>query len=298
MNAGGAAEALGGGGGALVPSEVADRLGLRDARLVPAACAVWAVAWLCVTFPPAAWGIAVAAAALSLGVLSVGVLVRRRRKVRAAEVFATLAVLAAAASLVAVSVGAQVPVRAPDVLRAAAAEGAPLTATGTLTSLVGEDGVADSEEGGGWFGAQVEEVPHFEVLLDSYEVNGALGGGGASLLVFGRLSVQDGGGIPGIGSRVELEGKLGPADAGDSIAAMLFLDGPAGVVETPNGLLEATAGARDTFVAAARGLPGPGAQLLPGLAVGDTRLVTPELDTQMKAAALTHPTAVSGAIVT
>jgi competence protein ComEC len=44
-----------------------------------------------------------------------------------------------------------------------------------------------------------------------------------------------------------------------------------------------------------RGLPVPGAELIAGIAVGDTSAVTPELDAAMKASSLSHLTAVSGA---
>ncbi|PPG30643.1 ComEC/Rec2 family competence protein [Pseudoclavibacter sp. RFBB5] len=282
--------------GALLPPLQAERLGIRDARLVPAASAVWGAAWLCVTFPGAAWPITVGAALLALCCLAAA-LVCQPRSTSSSGALATLAVLAAAMTLVAVSAAAQLPIRAPETLRAAAVEGATLRATGTLTTLVGESGVDDREQSGDWAGVQLEEAPHFELLLDSFTAAGSSGGGGASLLVFGQLSMPEGADarIPGIGSRVALHGELGPAEAGDSVAALVFLDGPAEVVQSPGGLLEVTAGARDAFVGAARGLPGPGAQLLPGLSVGDTRLVTHELDAQMKAAALTHLTAVSGA---
>jgi len=52
---------------------------------------------------------------------------------------------------------------------------------------------------------------------------------------------------------------------------------------------------RSAFVRLAAALPGPGAALLPGLAVGDTRAVSAELDAAMKSASLSHLTAVSGA---
>ncbi|WP_460818341.1 hypothetical protein, partial [Microbacterium petrolearium] len=41
-------------------------------------------------------------------------------------------------------------------------------------------------------------------------------------------------------------------------------------------------------------LPGGGGQLLPGIAVGDTRAVSDDLDAAMKASSLSHLTAVSG----
>src|SRR6185312_2370020 len=45
----------------------------------------------------------------------------------------------------------------------------------------------------------------------------------------------------------------------------------------------------------AKGLPGDGGALLPGLAIGDTSAVSTGLDTAMKASSLSHLTAVSGA---
>lgn len=51
---------------------------------------------------------------------------------------------------------------------------------------------------------------------------------------------------------------------------------------------------REGLRAAAEALPGSGGDLLPGLAVGDTGLLTEELDEWMKVTSLTHLTAVSG----
>ena len=52
---------------------------------------------------------------------------------------------------------------------------------------------------------------------------------------------------------------------------------------------------RSRLVDAAASLPAPGNQLLAGLAVGDTSLLQPSLDHDMKAVSLTHLVAVSGA---
>ena len=52
---------------------------------------------------------------------------------------------------------------------------------------------------------------------------------------------------------------------------------------------------RERLVEAATHLPEPGNQLVPGLAVGDTSLLEPTLDHDMKAVSLTHLVAVSGA---
>ncbi len=54
-------------------------------------------------------------------------------------------------------------------------------------------------------------------------------------------------------------------------------------------------GLREGLSDAARGMPGVGGQLIPGLAIGDTSQVSESLSTSMKAVSLTHITAVSGA---
>jgi competence protein ComEC len=59
--------------------------------------------------------------------------------------------------------------------------------------------------------------------------------------------------------------------------------------------LVAASALRAGLVAISEQLPGDGARLLPGLAVGDTSRVDEPLDAAMKAASLTHLTAVSGA---
>ncbi|KAA9110450.1 ComEC/Rec2 family competence protein [Microbacterium rhizomatis] len=67
------------------------------------------------------------------------------------------------------------------------------------------------------------------------------------------------------------------------------------VDEPPDGVLAAASDLRRGLLSAVRGLPEPGAGLVPGLAVGDTSAVDPALDAEMKASSLSHLTAVSGA---
>ncbi|AXE54451.1 ComEC/Rec2 family competence protein [Aurantimicrobium sp. MWH-Uga1] len=52
---------------------------------------------------------------------------------------------------------------------------------------------------------------------------------------------------------------------------------------------------RQSFLQVTSELPGPGGELLPGLAIGDTSRLTESLDHAMKTVSLTHITAVSGA---
>jgi competence protein ComEC len=111
---------------------------------------------------------------------------------------------------------------------------------------------------------------------------------GAPILVFGDLPQLR------IGDTVVATGALERAEPGDDIAFVLFTREPVRVVGEAAGPLAAAAELRERFAALASTLPGPGAGLLPGLAIGDTSAVTAALDSDMKAASLSHLTAVSG----
>ncbi|MGW9113560.1 ComEC/Rec2 family competence protein [Microbacterium sp. NPDC055683] len=98
-----------------------------------------------------------------------------------------------------------------------------------------------------------------------------------------------------LGAVVEIRGTARATDAGDRAVLVVFADAVR-VVAEPSGVLAVAAALRDGFAGdVVAGLPEPGAGLLPGLAVGDTRAISPELDADMKASSLTHLTAVSGA---
>jgi len=97
-----------------------------------------------------------------------------------------------------------------------------------------------------------------------------------------------------IGSTVRVTGTLRPTDPGDRTAFLLIPTRSESVTDPPWHLGWAN-GLRAGFAEAAAGLGGDGAALLPGLAIGDTGAVGDELDAAMKASALSHLTAVSGA---
>jgi len=78
-------------------------------------------------------------------------------------------------------------------------------------------------------------------------------------------------------------------------AALVVFGSTAEIAEPASGVFAIAAETRTGFVARATGLPEPGAGLLPGLAVGDTRAVSDELNAAMLASGLSHLTAVSGA---
>ncbi|WP_244093453.1 MULTISPECIES: ComEC/Rec2 family competence protein [unclassified Microbacterium] len=97
-----------------------------------------------------------------------------------------------------------------------------------------------------------------------------------------------------LGARIRVVGEASATDAGERATLVVFAS-EAEVVEPAGGVFAAAAALKHAFVARSLRLPEPGAGLLPGLAVGDTRAVTPELNDDMRTSGLSHLTAVSGA---
>lgn len=98
-----------------------------------------------------------------------------------------------------------------------------------------------------------------------------------------------------VGARVVARGTAQPGRAGERAVIVLWASRGVDVLRGPTGIAAATARLRQGLVDAVEGLPGVGAGLVPGLAVGDTSAVTPALDAAMKESSLSHLTAVSGA---
>lgn len=97
-----------------------------------------------------------------------------------------------------------------------------------------------------------------------------------------------------IGAVVRIDGGAFAAGPGDR-AVLVVRAERVDLVRPPEGVAAASAWLRERLAASTQGLPAPGAGLIPGLAVGDTGGVDAELEQQMRAASLTHLTAVSGA---
>lgn len=97
-----------------------------------------------------------------------------------------------------------------------------------------------------------------------------------------------------IGSLVEVQGRLQRTEPGDRVGYRVF-PSEVSVVGAPPPSLGGMSALRQGFIDQVRTMPGEGAGLLPGLAIGDTRAVSSELDAAMKTVSLTHLTAVSGA---
>ncbi|PRB09921.1 hypothetical protein CQ047_09355 [Microbacterium sp. MYb72] len=108
-----------------------------------------------------------------------------------------------------------------------------------------------------------------------------------------RLGLDPGEGYD-LGAAVRVRGEAASTDPGERGALVVFSSSAA--IERPAaGIFAVAAGARHEFIARSTRLPEPGAGLLPGLAVGDTRAVGAELNDDMRISGLSHLTAVSGA---
>src|SRR5690606_17148085 len=115
------------------------------------------------------------------------------------------------------------------------------------------------------------------------------------ILIFGSVTALDAQGrAPGIGAEIALEARLGEPTGGGA-TLMAFATGAAHQTRPAHLLLGWADHLRERFTAEASAMPGAGGQLLPGLAVGDTRAVDAQLEDDMKTSSLTHLTAVSGA---
>ncbi|WJL95682.1 ComEC/Rec2 family competence protein [Microbacterium sp. ET2] len=98
-----------------------------------------------------------------------------------------------------------------------------------------------------------------------------------------------------VGARVRVSAVAVQPYSGGRAALVLRAGEEPELIRPPTGILAVASDLRSGLVAAVSGLPDPGRTLIPGLAVGDTRLVTADLETAMIASSLSHLTAVSGA---
>lgn len=240
----------------------------RDLRLLPLAGVVWGMALFSVFLPTASWfaaAVAVATAALLLGMLV------RGRGGHPVRIWGGLGVvILAAAAATAMSAGFAEPGRAA----AAEHDGRTVEVHAEITSSasIGRDGRL-------WFDAQADRAgPPGSTSPASAPV---------------RVGVEPGDGFD-LGARIVLTGQAMATDAGEKAALVIFAE-RAEVTQPAAGVFAVAAGIRHDFVERAVRLPEPGAGLLPGLAVGDTRAVAQDLNDAMRISGISHLTAVSGA---
>lgn len=261
--------------------QVAARGDLR--LLLPAVCAWIAVAATLAT--PVGWQLA-AAAALLLGSLTAlvgaGRLAGSWGIVRyAAAVALTLA--AAGTCLLASALHQQI--RGTGTLPRLADE----RATVVLAGRVRSDPVTVSTQG---------PSPR-DVVLVRLSVSQAQGRGVASSMSSRVLAFGDGRWRSlRWGERVEVQGRLAPAEAGSDVAATLNARGPPRVTGVAPWWVRGAERLRSGLRGASEGLGRDARGLLPGLVVGDTSLQSADLTDAMRATGLTHLSAVSGTNVT
>ncbi|MEV4775032.1 ComEC/Rec2 family competence protein [Microbacterium sp. LWH12-1.2] len=240
----------------------------RELRLVPLAAAVWGAALLCVLLPQVAWGCAVVCGMLALTLL--GLLTARQRG-RTELVRGGLAVvLLASAAATAVAVGFAAPSRT----EVAAHDGRVVEVFAEISSSasIGQDGRL-------WFDARTTRAgPPDSATPASASV---------------RIGVDPGDGFD-LGARIRVVGEAMATDAGERAALIVFVS-EAEIISPASGVFGVAAQVRHDFIERSVRLPEPGAGLLPGLAVGDTRAVPTALNDDMRVSGLSHLTAVSGA---
>ncbi|WP_159502307.1 ComEC/Rec2 family competence protein [Microbacterium sp. 18062] len=241
----------------------------RAYRLVPAAAAAWLTASITTVHPdasPLSCGVLWACALVAVVVL-LSVPMRRGR-----TTLAVIAVSIVFAAVAASSVASAAPGRS-----AAAA----MTGERALEVVVVVTGKAAGTVRGLRADAVAEEIRAGQTRLAA--------GVPVTLLIEEPVAGLD------VGARVRSDATAFPAEPGERAVLVVRLRADGLVVEPPEGVLAGAAWLRTSLGAATSGLARPGADLIPGLAVGDTAQVDDDLDQTMKATSLSHLTAVSGA---
>ncbi|MBI9114384.1 ComEC/Rec2 family competence protein [Sanguibacter suaedae] len=255
-----------------------------DLRLVPAAAACWVAATVLVAAPGSVvTGVAVAAALVLLVVLGVphGLGAVRGQVLLVA---CTLLVLAATVTV-------------QGAARSGGLVGEMLTSgdVGCLRGVVASEVVPLRSGAQGDRYRVTVRVTSVATTVDAGDVRGPAR---ATVLVLGGPELLD----LAYGATVDLPATLGATDAGDTRAALAFVeDDPSSltacrvrVVEPPGPLGRAVNAIRADFLDVTADLSPQARGLVPGVAIGDTSRLPPDLDEAMLATSLTHVTAVSG----
>ena len=207
---------------------------------------------------------------MACGGMSAGTLVARQWAVRLRGDGGLALLLFAAMAAAAVTAGLATPSREQAVEWSGRV--VEVTADVSSSASIGQDGRL-------WFEAQTRGI--------------GIRGDPVAIAVPVRIGVDPGDGFD-LGAGVRVVGQAMATDPGERSALIVFAT-EAEVVRPADGLFGIAAGARQAFIDRSTQLPEPGAGLLPGLAVGDTRAVTSELNDDMRTSGLSHLTAVSGA---
>lgn len=240
---------------------------LRDLRMLPVCLAAWPVA-LFVVYVPAAAVWVVLFGVLGAGLASIA-FARHWARIPSGMLLVVATVVLGIGAGVLLAQGPR-------------SEAASLAGTVVQAEIVVESSASVGADGRLWFDAQTRRMgPGDDVAARDVPVRVGVPRGAHDALV-----------SPGV--VLHLRAQTAAADAGERAVLVLFAAQEPEVLS--RGALPAVIAAdvRAAFIDRSLVLPDPGAELLPGLAVGDTRAVTPELDAAMKASGLSHLTAVSG----
>ena len=238
-----------------------------DLRLAVPAAAAWIAAAVCLAHLDALPVVALAGWTLAVVLL----ILARRQTFRGAV---TVAVCCGAVALVLTSAAVHAEGRRPPVL-AAALDAAPVLDARVVTTATLGDGPVGA-------------------TLIALEGETVVTGLSVPVLIFDAAPASSTSPIP-IGSELRISGAFQPTPPADDVSYLVFAEQPGEIVAGAPGWLAWAADLRTGFTTLATNLPGDGALLLPGLAIGDTTAVTESLDEAMKASSLSHLTAVSGA---
>ncbi|MEU6282687.1 ComEC/Rec2 family competence protein [Streptomyces sp. NPDC047028] len=285
-----------------------------DLRLVPAALAVWGTAALVLVLPPG-WAVGITGICLVAGVVLLSAGRPGRARARLGRARAPVAAVLLCVAAAAASAG----LHGADVRRGPVPELARRFATVTAeVELSGDPWLSRPRVRGDHAApvsvlvrGEVREVEQRDgtavrtrspvlVVVDA-EVPAPQATGAREAPVPGAHGGRSGwlGLLPS--TRLRVTGRLAPALAGgDRTAAVLRVrKRPAPeIVAGPSGPQRLAGRLRAGLREATEGLPADARALLPGLVVGDTSRITPELDDAFKETDLAHTLAVSGSNLT
>ncbi len=257
-----------------------------DARLSIPALFAWLVTGVLVSAPGAAWGFAIVFAGGFATTVTILMIAPSAGRERLKSVIGVVALSACIGGLVCVSVGFHDSHRRPASLLAAAESKEIALIEGIVTSAPESSQYADSSlsprDGRATFTVVVTSVDtapdqvHSPARVETTASRGELS------------SVR-------VGAEIRMASRVRAHTTDKPLAFRLFATQPPTVVSEPSGPIAVANELRARFSDAALALPGTGGALLPGLAIGDTSMVSPELDRAMKDSSLSHLTAVSGA---
>lgn len=185
---------------------------------------------------------------------------------------ALVAVAGMIAGLISLSVLANAPARHPDALTKPASQGR------SMDIEVRYTGLPQRRDGGDGY--------HTRVVIQRLDEHAVR----VPAMLF-----TDGESPPVLGSSATMRADAIANGPAERASALVFAETPPHIVEPAPWYLSWASELRHGFVTLCAEMPGSGAQLLPGLAVGDVSSVDPDLEDQMKTTSLSHLTAVSGA---